>query len=425
MSIAMRDDLPSAPGLEDLGPLGSLAPREGAVVRIPRSGNPFEPRSPLPADDPAALREAARLVGEGLVLRQRHNHGAQAALLTGWVEGALGPSRRARAIGPSEQLLWFDGAIVLLLADALTVACATTERLRVLLAHPLPSGLSPAPARYSYGPIAGLPQPGAPLGSLDPMDRYFPEAFALREAEGGCWVRGVLQGAFETQFQVKPGGRIATAPRHPDRFARASSFGEWQPGLREQDGLRAQLERFRASEALTNAVLAVDELVGGFRGQRGISILAPWAASVIRERTASGIWSAPVHPYNGAWFVGWTENTSVRTGIYVDETGGVWASWQEPDDDEVQARLVGTSIERWFERQIYLLENGYASEATCQSEEALPPGLSLREDLSDAAAQVFVDGDAVWLVEECGIQRMSRRVPSVSDVLAIAGRFGG
>ncbi|WP_437485309.1 hypothetical protein WME75_00530 [Sorangium sp. So ce1014] len=234
----------------------------------------------------------------------------------------------------------------------------------------------------------------------------------------------MLQGALETQFQIKPGGCIATAPRHPDRLARASSFGEWQPGLREQEGLRVQLERYQASDALATAVLAADELVGGFRGQRGISIVAPWAASMIRERTASGIWSAPVHPYNGAWFIGWIENTAVRTGVYVDENGGVWASWQEPDDDEVQVRLVGTSVERWFERQVYLLENGYASEATCRTEEALPPGLSLREDLSDAAAQIFVDGDAVWLVEECGIQRMSRRVSSVSDVLAIAGRFG-
>ncbi|XXX77267.1 hypothetical protein WMF30_00645 [Sorangium sp. So ce134] len=344
--------------------------------------------------------------------------------MTGWVEGALGPPRVVRPIGPSEQLLWFEGAILLLLADALTVACATSERLRALLAHPLPPGLSPAPARYSYLPIAGLPQPGALLGSMDHVDRYFPEAFDLHETEGGCWVRGVLQGAFETQLQMKPGGCIATVPRHADKLARATSFGEWQPGLRDQDGLRAQLERYRASASLTNAVLAVDELVGGFRGQRGISIVAPWAASVIRERTGSGIWSAPVHPYNGAWFIGWIENTAVRTGIYVDEAGGVWASWQEPDDDEVQVRLVGTSVERWFERHIYLLENGYASEATCRSEEALPPGLSLREDLSDAAAQVFVDGDAVWLVEECGIQRMSRHVSSVSDVLAIAGRFG-
>ncbi|WP_437317315.1 hypothetical protein [Sorangium sp. So ce385] len=115
----------------------------------------------------------------------------------------------------------------------------------------------------------------------------------------------------------------------------------------------------------------------------------------------------------------------MRTGIYVDETGGAWASWQEPDDDdEVQVRLVRTSVERWFERQTSLLENGYALESTCRSEEALPPGLSLLEDLSDATAQVFADGDAVWLVEECGLQRMSRRVSSVSDVLGIAGGFG-
>ncbi|WP_437967871.1 hypothetical protein WMF04_00615 [Sorangium sp. So ce260] len=424
MSFAARDDLPSAPGIEDLGPLGSLAPHEGAVVRIPRSGNPFEPRPPLPTEDPAALRDAARLVSEGLVLRQRHNHGAQAALMTGWVEGALGPPRVVRSIGASEQLLWFDGAIVLLLADALTVACATGERLRALLARPVPPGLSPAPARYAYSPNDGPSQPGTLLGSMHLMDRYFPETFELYGTETGCWVRGVLQGAFETRFQMRPGGGIATAARHPDRFARASSFGEWQPGLREHDGLCAQLERFQASAALTKAVLDVDELIGGFRGQRGISIMAPLAASVIRERTASGIWSSPVHPYNGAWFIGWIENTAVRTGIYVDERGGVWASWQEPDDDEVQVRLVGTGVERWFERQIYLLGNGYASEATCRSEAALPPGLSLREDLSDAAAQVFVDEDAVWLVEECGIQRMSRRAPSVSDVLAIAGRFG-
>ncbi len=43
MNFTERDDLPSAPGIEDLGPLGSLAQHEGTVVRIPRSANPFEP----------------------------------------------------------------------------------------------------------------------------------------------------------------------------------------------------------------------------------------------------------------------------------------------------------------------------------------------------------------------------------------------
>ncbi|XYH98821.1 hypothetical protein ACMHYB_03400 [Sorangium sp. So ce1128] len=114
----------------------------------------------------------------------------------------------------------------------------------------------------------------------------------------------------------------------------------------------------------------------------------------------------------------------MRTGLYVDEMGGVWASWQDPGDDEVQIRLVGESVEHWFERQLYLLDHGYASEATCSSEETLPPGLYLREDLSDETAKVFVDKDAVWLVEEHGIQRMSRHVLSVSDVLAVAARFG-
>lgn len=424
MTFAERDDLPDAPGLENLGPLGSLVLHEGKVVRIPRSGNPFEPRPPVPVEDPVVLRDAARLVSEGLVLRNWHNHRAQSALMSAWVETALGPSREARSVGPSEQVLWFDGAVVLLLDDALTVACATSERLRALVSHPAPRGHSPAPGRYSYGPIARPPQMGSRLGSIDHLDQYFPETFDLHESGAGCWVRGVLQGDFETQFEMHPGGRIATVPRHPDRFAHASSFGEWQPGLRNRDSLCAQLERFHASEALTETVLAVDDLVGGYRGQRGISLLAPWAASVIRERTASGMWAMPVHPYNGAWFIGWMENAAVRTGLYVDETGALWASWQEPTDDEVQMRLIGTSVERWFERQLYRLDHGYASETTCHAEEALPSGLSFREDLSDSVAKVFEDGDAVWLVEECGVQRMSRRVSSVSDVLAVASLFG-
>ncbi len=262
------------------------------------------------------------------------------------------------------------------------------RRLQALLAHLVPPGLSPAPARYSYGPIAGLPQPGALLGSIEYMDRYFPEALKLYETETGCRVRGVLQGALETQFQIKPGGCIATAPRHPDQLARASSFGERQPGLREQEGLRVQLERYQASDALATAVLAADELVGGFRGQRGISIVAPWAASMIRERTASGIWSAPVHPYNGAWFIGWIENTAVRTGIYVDENGGVWASWQEPGDDEVQVRLVGTSVERWFERQVYrsrerLRVGGHVPYGRGAAARAQSPRRSLRRRCAD------------------------------------------
>lgn len=424
MNFTQRDDLPSAPGLEDVGPLGSLAPHEGKTMRIPRSGNPFEPRPPVPVDDPATLRDAARLVSEGLVLRNRHSHGAQRTLMVEWVEAGLGPPRNTRSIGPSEQLLWFDGAIVLLLYDALTVACADSERLWALLAHPPPPGLSPAPARYCYGSIFGPLQLGSQLGSLDHMDRHFPEVFNLHEAKNGCWVRGVLQDTFETQFQMSSGGHIATIPRHPHRFSRASSFGEWQPGLQHRDNLRAQLERYMTSDALAEAVFAADEFVGGYRGQRGISLIAPWAASVIRERTASGIWTSPVHPYNGAWFIGWIENTAIRTSIYVDETGKVWASWQEPADDEVQVRVIGTSIERWFERHLYLLENGYASEATCRSEDALPPGLDLLENLSDDAAKVFVDEDAVWLVEECGVQRTSRRARSVSDVLEVAASFG-
>ena len=90
----------------------------------------------------------------------------------------------------------------------------------------------------------------------------------------------------------------------------------------------------------------------------------------------------------------------------------------------MEIRLVGTSVEGWFERQLYLLEHGYASEATCSSEETLPPGLDFRADLSDAAAKVHVDGEVVWLVEDDRIQRMSRRASSVSDVLAVAARFG-
>ncbi|WP_437623243.1 hypothetical protein [Sorangium sp. So ce1151] len=422
MMLILRDDLPSTAGLEDLGPLGSLVPHEGVVVRVPRSGHPFDPRPAVPVDDAAPLRDAARLVAEGLVLT---NHPAsQLSLMNEWVEGALGPPRATCSIGRAEQLLWFEGAVLLLLESDYTLACATSERLRTLLAHPLAGKPSLEPARYSYGRLESPPRFGALLGSVAHPETYFPEACELHETEGGCSVRGVLQGAFATQFQMGPGAAIATVPRHPDRFVRASSFGEWQPGLRNTDGLRAQLEEHRASEALTRAVLAADDIVGGFRGGRGIQMIAPWAAGAIRKRTASGVWAEPRHPYNGSWFIGWVMIAQVRAGLYVDEMGGVWASWQDPGDDEVQIRLVGESVEHWFERQLYLLEHGYASEATCSSEETLPPGLDLREDLSDETAKVFVDKDAVWLVEENGIQRMSRHVSSVSDVLAVAARFG-
>lgn len=424
MNFTQRDDLPSAPGLEDVGPLGSLVPHEGAVMRIPRSGRPFDPCPAVPVGDAVPLRDAARLVAEGLVFTNRHVHAAQLALMTEWVEGALGPPRASCSIGRGEQLLWFDGAILLLLDSGFTVACAAGDRLRVLLAHPLAGEPSLAPARYSYDRLTQPPQAGSQLGSVAHPDMTFPETFDLHEAESGCWVRGMLRDTFDTCFQMKAGGTIATLPRHLDRFPLASAFGEWQPGLRNVSCLRDKLEAHRASEALSRAVLAADDLIGGFRGERGIHLVAPWAAGSILERTASGIWAEPRHPYNGAWFIGWAMIAQMRASLYVDEHGHVWASWQEPGDDEVEMHLVGECVECWFERQLYLLEHGYASEATCTSVETLPPGVRLREDLSDTAAEVFVDGETVWLVEERGIQRMSRSVSSISDVLEIAARFG-
>ena len=423
MIFADRDDLPDAPGLESLGPLGSLALADGEAWRIPRSGRPFEPGRAVPAGDVGALRDAARFASEALLLVDRHAHASQRALMAAWVEGALGPPRSVHSIGLAEELAWFDGVLLMTLRDAFTVACATPERLRALLARSPSGPLSLAPATCSYGSLAARPAIGARIGAMTHPDPTFPETFELHEAGAGCWARGTLQGTFETQRYLAPGGHVETAPRHADRFARASAFGEWQPGLRDPAGLRARLEANGAPEALGRAVIAADDLVGGFRGTRGIPMLAPWAASLILERTAPGVWAKPRHPYNGAWFFGWTESTALRTDLYLDETGRVWASWQDPGDDEVQVRVAGETVERWFERELYLLEHGYASEATCRPEQALPGGLALREGLSDAAAKVFVDGDAVWLVEERGIQRMSRRAGGVSEVLAVAAAF--
>lgn len=420
-----RDDLPDAPGLVDLGPLGSLVERGGEAVRIQKSISRFDPGRVVPVEDAGPLLEAARLVSEGLVLESRHAHAAQRALLSGWVERALGAPLSALSIGGAERVLGFDGALVLLLEHASVVACASPERLRALLACSPRGPLSLCPARYSYSALDARPRPGAPVGAVSHVGLFLPEALDLFEAEGGCWARGALQGAFEAELLVKAGGAVATVPRHPGAGALSSSFGEWQPGLRRPEGLRTLLEESGAPEPLAQAVLRADEALGGFRGERGIQLVAPWAAAAVRRATAPGIWAEPRHPYNGAWILGWAMISQVRAALYVDEAGAVWASWQDPADDQVEMRRVGSSAERWFERQLHLLEHGYASLATCTSEEALPPGAALRADLSDDAAQVFVEeGEVVWLVEEGNIQRMSRRVSSVEEVLAAAGRCG-
>lgn len=415
-----RDDLPDAPGLEDLGPLGSLVRHEGAWLRIPQSMSRFDPRRAVPVEDAALLREAARCVAEGLVFTSRWTHMGPRERVIAWVEGALGPPRATSIVGGAEQLLWFDGAVLTLLKSAVTLACASRGQLAALIVHPLASGLSLSPARYSYESRPARLPLGRHLGRVSSID---PEILDFYETEGGCVIQSVAHSHLETELLMKPGGVIATPPPAPEHFPRARPFGEWQPGLRRPEALHALLREHRAPDPLARAVLEADELVGGFCGRRGIRMVAPWAACLILPETVPEFWSTPRHPYDGSWFLGWATITQIHTSLYLDEHGWLWASWQEPSDDEVQMRRLGPSVGRWFERQLFLLEHGYASEATCRTVEALPPGLALHEDLSDEGAQVYVDGDAVWLVEEIGVQRMSRRVANVAEVLAAVVRF--
>lgn len=139
----------------------------------------------------------------------------------------------------------------------------------------------------------------------------------------------------------------------------------------------------------------------------------------------NSIWTQPRHPHNGAWLIDWAVINQYRADLFVDEEGGLWASLQEPGDDDVEYRRIAVTVEGWFRRQLFLLDHGYASDSKCRAEERLPPGLCLCEDLSDAAPQVYVDGDAVWLVEERRIQRMSRHVSPVAEVLAAVARAWG
>jgi hypothetical protein len=215
MTFAERDDIPCAAGLESLGPLGSLASHGGQLWRIPRSGNPFAPRRAVPAADVQALRDAAELASEALLFVDPHVHAANRALLATWVERGFGPPRRVLSIDAAEDLVWFDGPLLMLLRDAYTLACATPEHVRALLAC-APSGpLSLAPAAYSYGSLAARPTIGERLGTTSQLHAMFSESFELYGADEACWARGMLNGAFETERLIARGGLIKTAQRRP------------------------------------------------------------------------------------------------------------------------------------------------------------------------------------------------------------------
>jgi hypothetical protein len=222
---------------------------------------------------------------------------------------------------------------------------------------------------------------------------------------------------------MKPGGVIATPARHAERFPRASAFGEWQPGLRSVDGLSAMLDAYHVSPALADAVFAADELIGGFRGNRGIDLLAPWAGCFpgsTRRTWKHG--TLPPHWYTDAWYIGQVDTDKWPEPHWLDERGSVWAHWEYIPVEDGEIHKVGTSVEGWFTRQLYLRDHGFDWPATCTTEETLPSGLQLRDDLSDEVAKVYDDGDAVWLVDDRGIQRMSRHVSTVAEVLAAAAR---
>lgn len=425
MTLVPGDDLPSAPGIEALGPLGSLAMHEGKLVRIPLTSLSRTDRI-VPVEDVGLFREAARLVADGLVLAGRHRYLTEKELITDWLESALGPPRKVCPLSQRTWVVTFESAVCLALDGAFTVACATSDLLGAFLDHPTTRNQHLSPARYAYEGAPTEPDFGRLLGSTICPDRPGWETFALHETDRGCAVRGVLAEVFETRFEMKRGGVIATVPRHPERFARARAFGEWQPGLRNTAGLCALLEAHQASDSLTREVLAADELVGGFRGQRGIEILSPWAMwGILKASSCDRSDPSPRSiAYNeSTWLLGWAFIEQQHANVYVDDAGHVWTCWQDPATGFEEFYRVGETVEGWFNRQLFLLEHGYAWESMCRVEEALPPGLRLREDLSDATAQVFEGGDAVWLVHELGIRRMSRHVATAAEVVALVERF--
>lgn len=426
MTRVERDDLPRAPGVEDIGPLGSLVRQGGSLFRIPHSASRFDPRPAEPAVDAAALRDAASRIAKGYVLVSRHTHAGQRQRLTTRVDATLGVPERTLLLGRGQEIRWYGGAVLALLDGASTLACATLAEVAGVLGPGPVEAPSLAPAAFEYRELEALPALGGCLGRVAHAEHVHARAFALHEAEGGCVAVGRLRERFELQFAMLPGGVVAAPARWKGRFPGAARFGLWQSSLVNTDRLRALLAEHGAKGALSEAVLAAEAALGGFGGERGVELIAPWAACEILAETAPGIWAGPRHPYNGAWFVGWAMVAQVRVGLSLDERGRVWASWQDAGDDEVQIRLVGEDLERWFSRQLFLLEHGYASEATATLESALPDGLSAREDLSDAVARVYEEPsrDAVWLVEEGRVQRMSRVAADADAVIAIAARFG-
>lgn len=135
----------------------------------------------------------------------------------------------------------------MLLRDlSFSIAFDASDRLAALLAHPEARKIDVAPPGYAYEPIATAPPFGSLLGAVGNLGRVhrLEERFELYKTESGCGVRGVLRGGSLTMFQMNPGGVIATVPRQAERFPGASAFGEWQPSLRDTDGLRA---RWRAT----------------------------------------------------------------------------------------------------------------------------------------------------------------------------------
>lgn len=424
MTFEVLNDLPVAPGLEFLGPLGTMAAHQGATVLIPPpNARSFRGAITLVEDAPR-LRELYEFLNAGFILESPGGGPQQRTFFTTRLNFFLGAPRAKTAIDPHgwQWVHWYPDVVCIFLNFSTVVAARHWGHLQGLIEDYPTYGPGLGPARYAYSSVDSLPEAGRLVGHFGRSSSFCGEDFKLHASDGGIVIRGLTEDFLRTELLACAGGHIATVPRQPNRETLANAQGEWQPGFCDSRRLSGMLENQGASAQLIHHVLSLEAELGGYRGPEGTELIAPSAAAreLHRHRKVG-----PKHPILEAWLIGWAMIGPSRSMIYLDDEGKVWAVKDASSEAFASSLLIGVTAEGWFERHLFLRKHGYSSELTCQEVDTIPPEARLCEQYSDSVAHVYTDAaeSTVWLSSGQGVQKMSRVARNADQVVHAVERY--